>query len=94
MKKKLFILGIAVSLLIVKETVLPVYADNNINLISEGLFTFDNMTTEKEDDVVFDVDDLTALVENIYEIKSAKDAMTTKVTSLQGKVETLKETCK
>ena len=94
MKKKLIILGIAVCLLALSETDIPVHASNTINFIGKGVFNFDNSTSDSSDDVIFDIDDLNALADSIYEIRDAKDELATKVTTLQGKVETLKETCK
>lgn len=94
MKKKLIILGVAVCLLALRETDIPVHAANTINFIGEGLFRFDNFTSDPSDDVVFDIDDLNTLADSVYEIRDSKDELAIKVTALQGKIETLRETCK
>lgn len=94
MKKQLIILSIALSILLIKEMEIPVLASNTISFISEGVFNCDNLTTDPSDDVIFDVDDLNALADYVYELKDSRDSLSLKVTTLQGKLETLKEVCK
>lgn len=94
MKKKLIILGVAVCLLALSEMDMSAHAANIINFIGKGRFACDNLTSDPSDDVIFDIDDLNALADSIYAIRASKDELTSKVTTLQGKVETLKETCR